>query len=52
MSVSYQDALAYYGIDGAHPGGIALTKKFLMQGVEPVKQHLIWQKLFHARYTP
>lgn len=29
MSVSYQDALAYYGIDGAHPGGFALTKKML-----------------------
>ncbi|CAH0344937.1 class I SAM-dependent methyltransferase [Bacillus sp. CECT 9360] len=29
MSVSYQDALAHYGIDGAHPGGIALTKKIL-----------------------
>ncbi len=27
MRASYQDALAYYKIDGAHPGGMALTKK-------------------------
>lgn len=29
MKISYQDALAYYGIDGAHPGGMALTKAIL-----------------------
>lgn len=26
MKISYQEALAYYGIDGAHPGGMSLTK--------------------------
>jgi ubiquinone/menaquinone biosynthesis C-methylase UbiE len=29
VGFSYQDALAYSGIDAAHPGGIALTKKIL-----------------------
>ncbi len=29
MKISYQDALAYYGIDGAHPGGMTLTKEIL-----------------------
>ncbi|WP_409305812.1 class I SAM-dependent methyltransferase [Peribacillus sp. SCS-155] len=29
MKVSYQDALAFYRIDGAHPGGFPLTKKIL-----------------------
>ncbi|MFJ7730203.1 class I SAM-dependent methyltransferase [Neobacillus sp. NPDC097160] len=29
MKISYQDALAYYGIDGAHPGGMSLTKAIL-----------------------
>ncbi|MFE8701963.1 class I SAM-dependent methyltransferase [Cytobacillus sp. FJAT-54145] len=29
MKVTYQDALAYYGISGAHPGGLSLTKKLL-----------------------
>lgn len=37
MSVSYQDALAYYRIDGAHPGGIALTKKILEK--EKITRH-------------
>jgi SAM-dependent methyltransferase len=37
VSVSYQDALAYYRIDGAHPGGIALTKKIL--GNEKINRH-------------
>lgn len=26
MNISYQDALVYYRIEGAHPGGMALTK--------------------------
>lgn len=26
MKISYQDALAYYRIEGAHPGGMVLTK--------------------------
>ncbi|PLS18461.1 class I SAM-dependent methyltransferase [Bacillus sp. M6-12] len=29
MSSAYQDALAFYEIEGAHPGGMALTKKLL-----------------------
>lgn len=29
MKPTYQDVLAYYGIGGAHPGGLALTKKIL-----------------------
>ncbi|MFD2444812.1 class I SAM-dependent methyltransferase [Bacillus sp. CGMCC 1.16607] len=29
MKITYQDALAYYGIDGAHPGGMSLTKAIL-----------------------
>lgn len=29
MKSSYEDALAYYGIGGAHPGGLNLTKKVL-----------------------
>jgi ubiquinone/menaquinone biosynthesis C-methylase UbiE len=29
VKISYQDALAYYGIDGAHPGGMSLTKAIL-----------------------
>lgn len=29
MNHSYQDALAFYGIDGAHPGGFQLTKRLL-----------------------
>jgi ubiquinone/menaquinone biosynthesis C-methylase UbiE len=29
MKPTYQDALAVYGIGGAHPGGLALTKKIL-----------------------
>jgi cyclopropane fatty-acyl-phospholipid synthase-like methyltransferase len=29
VKISYQDALAYYGIDGAHPGGMSLTKEIL-----------------------
>lgn len=29
MNDSYQDALAFYGIDGAHPGGFQLTKQLL-----------------------
>ncbi|WP_193224504.1 class I SAM-dependent methyltransferase [Bacillus sp. B1-b2] len=31
MKPSYQDALAYYGISGAHPGGLTLTKFLLEQ---------------------
>jgi ubiquinone/menaquinone biosynthesis C-methylase UbiE len=31
VSVSYQDALAYYRIEGAHPGGMNLTKTLLKQ---------------------
>ncbi|KYD00130.1 class I SAM-dependent methyltransferase [Heyndrickxia sporothermodurans] len=27
MAYSYQDALAYYGVGGAHPGGFSLTKQ-------------------------
>lgn len=37
MSVSYQDALAYYEIDSAHPGGMALTKKILQN--EKINHH-------------
>lgn len=29
MNRSYQDALAFYGIEGAHPGGFQLTKQLL-----------------------
>ncbi|GIN84572.1 methyltransferase [Heyndrickxia sporothermodurans] len=29
MDYSYQDALAFYGIGGAHPGGLTLTKQIL-----------------------
>lgn len=29
MNYTYHDALAYYGIGGAHPGGLALTKRIL-----------------------
>ncbi|MGE8203947.1 class I SAM-dependent methyltransferase [Heyndrickxia sp. NPDC080065] len=29
MGLSYQDALAYYGVGGAHPGGLSLTKQIL-----------------------
>ncbi|MBU8880976.1 class I SAM-dependent methyltransferase [Bacillus sp. FJAT-29790] len=29
MKPTYQDALAYYGVGGAHPGGLTLTKKVL-----------------------
>lgn len=29
MDITYQQALAYYGIAGAHPGGHSLTKKLL-----------------------
>lgn len=29
MDYSYQDALAFYGIGGAHPGGLTLTKEIL-----------------------
>ncbi|WP_445488985.1 class I SAM-dependent methyltransferase [Niallia sp. 03133] len=31
MKPTYQDALAYYGVNGAHPGGLALTKTLLEQ---------------------
>ncbi|MEK4669505.1 class I SAM-dependent methyltransferase [Niallia sp. FSL R7-0271] len=31
MKPSYQDALAYYGVNGAHPGGLSLTKYLLQQ---------------------
>ncbi|HWJ77083.1 MAG TPA: class I SAM-dependent methyltransferase [Niallia sp.] len=31
MKPSYQDALAYYGVSGAHPGGLTLTKYLLEQ---------------------
>ena len=31
MNYSYQDALALYGIEGAHPGGFQLTKEILQQ---------------------
>ncbi|MBL5771325.1 class I SAM-dependent methyltransferase [Heyndrickxia sporothermodurans] len=27
MAYSYQDTLAYYGVGGAHPGGLSLTKQ-------------------------
>lgn len=29
MKPSYQDALAYFGVNGAHPGGLLLTKALL-----------------------
>ncbi|WP_419880753.1 class I SAM-dependent methyltransferase [Peribacillus sp. B-H-3] len=29
MNLTYQDVLAFYGIEGAHPGGFGLTKKIL-----------------------
>ncbi|PKG22546.1 class I SAM-dependent methyltransferase [Niallia nealsonii] len=29
MKPSYQDALAYFGVNGAHPGGLSLTKALL-----------------------
>ncbi|MED1204073.1 class I SAM-dependent methyltransferase [Heyndrickxia acidicola] len=29
MNFTYQDALAHYGIGGAHPGGLSLTKEIL-----------------------
>ena len=29
MKFTYHDALAYYGIGGAHPGGLSLTKNIL-----------------------
>lgn len=29
MKPSYQDALAYFGVNGAHPGGLSLTKVLL-----------------------
>ncbi|MFD0049876.1 class I SAM-dependent methyltransferase [Actinomycetes bacterium NPDC127524] len=29
MNLTYQDVLAFYGIEGAHPGGFGLTKKLL-----------------------
>ncbi|MDE5053719.1 class I SAM-dependent methyltransferase [Niallia taxi] len=31
MKPSYQDALAYYGVNGAHPGGLSLTRYLLQQ---------------------
>jgi ubiquinone/menaquinone biosynthesis C-methylase UbiE len=31
MKPTYQDALAYYGVNGAHPGGLSLTKILLEQ---------------------
>ncbi|WP_445506313.1 class I SAM-dependent methyltransferase [Niallia sp. 03190] len=31
MKPTYQDALAYYGVNGAHPGGLPLTKSLLEQ---------------------
>ncbi|MFT8321892.1 MAG: class I SAM-dependent methyltransferase [Bacillus sp. (in: firmicutes)] len=31
MKPTYQDALAYYGVNGAHPGGLSLTKLLLEQ---------------------
>lgn len=31
MKPSYQDALAYFGVSGAHPGGLTLTKYLLEQ---------------------
>lgn len=34
MKPSYEDALAYYGVGGAHPGGLALTKELLRK--EPI----------------
>jgi ubiquinone/menaquinone biosynthesis C-methylase UbiE len=37
VNVSYQDALAHYRIDGAHPGGMALTKKILQN--ERINRH-------------
>ncbi|PLT31539.1 class I SAM-dependent methyltransferase [Peribacillus deserti] len=33
MNFSYQDALAYYGISGAHPGSLSLTKRILQQEI-------------------
>ena len=30
MKPTYQDALAYFGVSGAHPGGLTLTK-FLLE---------------------
>lgn len=37
MKPSYQDALAYYGVNGAHPGGLSLTKYLLEQ--EKINNH-------------
>ncbi|RFU67331.1 class I SAM-dependent methyltransferase [Peribacillus saganii] len=37
MTSAYQDALAFYEIDGAHPGGMALTKKLLQN--EKINSH-------------
>lgn len=31
MNFTYQDALAHYGIGGAHPGGLSLTKEILLK---------------------
>ncbi|WP_409300796.1 class I SAM-dependent methyltransferase [Peribacillus sp. SCS-155] len=33
MERSYQDAIAYFGIDGAHPGRLPLTKRLLKKEV-------------------
>ncbi|UII55847.1 class I SAM-dependent methyltransferase [Cytobacillus spongiae] len=41
MTYSYQDALAHYGISGAHPGGLALTKKI----IEPFTIQSNWRVL-------
>ncbi|QQZ07822.1 class I SAM-dependent methyltransferase [Heyndrickxia vini] len=41
MSYSYQDALAYYGVGGAHPGGLSLTKQiFHNENITPTTKIL------------
>lgn len=37
MKPTYQDALAYFGVSGAHPGGLTLTKFLLEQ--EKITSH-------------
>ncbi|MEK5522775.1 class I SAM-dependent methyltransferase [Heyndrickxia sp. FSL W8-0423] len=41
MAYSYQDALAYYGVGGAHPGGLSLTKQiFQNENITPTTKIL------------
>ncbi|WP_026694540.1 class I SAM-dependent methyltransferase [Peribacillus kribbensis] len=41
MNRSYQDALAYYGIEGAHPGSLGLTKQLLQNEAIGPKTRLL-----------